>query len=82
MFASFSIITSDTVTALAVPESALIHDGDSQRVFKLNGEALAGQTVRTGRSSSGMVEILEGLEAGDQVVTAGTLFIDRAANPD
>ncbi|MDR2000141.1 MAG: efflux RND transporter periplasmic adaptor subunit, partial [Zoogloeaceae bacterium] len=28
MFASFSIITSDTVTSLAVPESALIHDGD------------------------------------------------------
>jgi cobalt-zinc-cadmium efflux system membrane fusion protein len=82
MFASFSIITSDTVTALAVPESALIHDGDSQRVFKLNGETLAGQTVRTGRSSSGMVEILEGLQEGDQVVTAGTLFIDRAANPD
>jgi hypothetical protein len=29
----------------------------------------------------GMVEVLSGLQAGERVVTRGSLFIDRAARP-
>jgi hypothetical protein len=29
-----------------------------------------------------MVQVLEGVQAGEQVVTSGSLFIDRAAHSD
>jgi hypothetical protein len=29
-----------------------------------------------------MVEVVDGLAAGEKIVTSGTLFIDRAANGD
>jgi len=82
MFASFRIITSDTASAPAVPASALIRDGEATRVYKVTGEALTGQPVRLGRELDGMVEIAGGLQEGDQVLTAGALFIDRAASPE
>jgi hypothetical protein len=31
---------------------------------------------------AGMVEALDGVKAGEKIVTAGTLFIDRAGQTD
>jgi cobalt-zinc-cadmium efflux system membrane fusion protein len=42
-------------------------------------ETLALRQIRTGRINNGMVEVLDGLKAGDRVVTRGSLFIDRAS---
>jgi cobalt-zinc-cadmium efflux system membrane fusion protein len=83
MFASFTIATSDGVEAPAVPKSALVYEGESARVFVVGpDDSIAGRTVQTGRSRDGMVEITSGLHAGEKVVTAGTLFIDRAVQGD
>ena len=38
--------------------------------------------IRVGRTSDGMVEVLAGLKPARQVVTSGSLFIDRAAKGD
>lgn len=82
MFASFSIITSGESQAPAVPEDAIVREGDQARVWIIGPHnTLALRSVRTGRSNSGMVEILQGLKAGERVVTKGSLFIDRAARP-
>jgi cobalt-zinc-cadmium efflux system membrane fusion protein len=82
MFASFSIITSGESHALAVPEEAVVREGDAARVWVVQGhDALALRQIRTGRSNNGMVEVLEGLKPGEKVVTRGSLFIDRAAQP-
>ncbi|HVW70723.1 MAG TPA: efflux RND transporter periplasmic adaptor subunit [Steroidobacteraceae bacterium] len=82
MFASFSIITSGESQAPAVPEDAIVREGDQARVWVIGPhDTLALRSVRTGRTSAGMVEILEGLKAGERVVTRGSLFIDRAARP-
>lgn len=79
MFASFSIATSEAVAAPAVPQSALIYEGESTRVFVAGEDgSIAGRAVRVGRSRDGMVEIVSGLRAGEKVVASGTLFIDRA----
>lgn len=57
--------------AVTVPESALVPRGNDLLVYKAdNGKALETK-VRTGRRESGLVEIIEGVSAGDQVVTAG-----------
>jgi cobalt-zinc-cadmium efflux system membrane fusion protein len=83
MFARFRIVTGSAIAAPAVPQSAIIHRGHEERVWvKGPGGTLAVRTIRTGMSRHGMVEILSGLEAGEQVVTRGTLFIDHAATGD
>jgi cobalt-zinc-cadmium efflux system membrane fusion protein len=43
-----------------------------------NGRA-AFRAIHTGRINDGMVEVTDGLVAGEKVVTSGTLFIDRAS---
>jgi cobalt-zinc-cadmium efflux system membrane fusion protein len=82
MFANFSIITGAESNALAVPEEAVVREGEAARVWVVQGrDALALRQIRTGRSNNGMVEVLEGLKPGEKVVTRGSLFIDRAAQP-
>ncbi|MDB6089070.1 MAG: Secretion protein HlyD [Gammaproteobacteria bacterium] len=82
MFASFSIITSDESQAPAVPEEAVIREGDQARVWVVaQNNTLTLRPIHTGRTSDSMVEVLDGLRAGERVVTRGSLFIDRAAQP-
>jgi cobalt-zinc-cadmium efflux system membrane fusion protein len=82
MFASFSIITGGESAAPAVPERAIIYEGDTARVWVEEGGAIAMRQIRTGRTINDLVEVLAGLAPGESVVTSGTLFIDRAANVD
>ncbi|MBV8854800.1 MAG: efflux RND transporter periplasmic adaptor subunit, partial [Sinobacteraceae bacterium] len=82
MFASFSIFTSGASEALAVPEEAVVREGDSARVWVIEqNRELSLRQIRIGRISNGMVEVLDGLRAGERIVTRGSLFIDRAARP-
>ncbi|HEX4614652.1 MAG TPA: efflux RND transporter periplasmic adaptor subunit [Stellaceae bacterium] len=79
MFARFKIVTGEASAAPAVPQSAIVYEGDSARVWVAREDrTVESRTVTTGQTSDGMVEIREGLSAGEIVVTRGTLFIDRA----
>jgi cobalt-zinc-cadmium efflux system membrane fusion protein len=79
MFADFGIDTGPASTALAAPEDAVIYEGQSAHVWLARpGHTLALQQVRLGRSSGGLVEVLDGLRPGDRIATSGALFIDRA----
>jgi membrane fusion protein, heavy metal efflux system len=83
MFARFSIITGPAGKAPAVPEDAIVYEGDTAHVWVVRDDgSIVSRTIRIGEASGGMVEVLEGLAAGERIVTAGTLFIDRAANRD
>jgi cobalt-zinc-cadmium efflux system membrane fusion protein len=80
MFASFTIITSADSAAPAVPEDAVVYEGDSARVWVAhNDKTLELRAISPGRSADGMIEVLKGLRAGESVVTSGSVFIDRAA---
>jgi membrane fusion protein, heavy metal efflux system len=80
MFASFRILTSDVLEAPAVPESAVIHEGDATHVWVLADTGLlAYRAIKAGRNNEGLIEVLDGLKAGDRIVTKGALFIDQAA---
>jgi cobalt-zinc-cadmium efflux system membrane fusion protein len=82
MFASFRILTSDTAESPAVPQSAVIHEGEAAHVWMLTPDGLLKLTeVHCGRTLDGLVEVTEGLRVGDKVVTKGGLFIDQAAVP-
>lgn len=79
MFASFTIITGPPATAAAVPDSAVVYEGEQARVWVAADDGtLALRQVGVGRRTGGMVEVTSGLSPGDKVVTKGTVFIDRA----
>ena len=83
MFANFSIITGEAATAPAVPQRAIVYEGDTARVWVAQDDGtIAARSIRTGRIADGMVEILAGVSPGEKVVTSGALFIDRAASND
>lgn len=82
MFATFRILTGDTAEAPAVPEGAVVYEGNAAHVWVAAGEGLlAYRAIRTGRSNDGLVEVLDGLKPGERVVTKGGLFIDQVAVP-
>jgi membrane fusion protein, copper/silver efflux system len=66
---------------LAVPDSAIIDSGMRQVVLL---QRSAGQfeprTVKLGLKADGYWEVLEGLEAGDEVVTRANFLIDAESN--
>jgi cobalt-zinc-cadmium efflux system membrane fusion protein len=83
MFADFDIKTGADQTAVAVPTAAVIYEGDQARVWVAQrGQSLGLREIKTGRTSNGEVEVLSGLNPGDQVVVSGAIFIDRAAKND
>jgi membrane fusion protein, heavy metal efflux system len=83
MFASSTIVTGVDSVAPAVPEDAVIYEGDNARVWVARGDkTLELRTIQPGRSGDRMVQALAGLRPGESVVTSGSVFIDRAAKSD
>ncbi len=81
MFATFAIATSPDSLASAVPREAVIYEGETARVWVLRTEHdVELRAVRLGRVHEDWIEVLQGLVAGERVVTRGALFIDRAAS--
>ena len=82
MYASFHIITGGASEAAAVPEEAVVREGDQAHVWVVQDDnALTLRPIRTGRTRGGMVEVLHGLKPGERVVTHGSLFMDQEAQP-
>jgi cobalt-zinc-cadmium efflux system membrane fusion protein len=81
MFATFTIATSTDSVAPAVAQEAVIFEGEQARVWVMQGSHDAAvRPVTLGRTHNGRYEVLQGLKAGDRVITRGALFIDRAAS--
>jgi len=71
MFARVSLLSSQVQNGLTIPEQALIPVGDDVFLFKIaDGRALRTK-VEIGQRTTGFVEIVRGLAAGDVVVIAG-----------
>lgn len=65
-------ITTDTQTeALSVPKLALVEEGGLRSVFVAEADSVRKIEVRTGLYDDSHIEILDGLESGDYVVTLG-----------
>jgi cobalt-zinc-cadmium efflux system membrane fusion protein len=84
MFATFNILTGEDRPTLAIPESALVYDGETAHVWTMNRarQTIASREVTIGRMADGMAEILHGLQPGEEVITSGGVFIDRAVQAD
>jgi Cu(I)/Ag(I) efflux system membrane fusion protein len=63
--------------AVVIPREALVDTGEAQYVFVSAGRGrFAPRKVRAGWSGGGKVAILEGLAAGEQVVTTANFLLD------
>jgi cobalt-zinc-cadmium efflux system membrane fusion protein len=83
MFATFRIAVGEGRQAVAVPAGAVVHRGPEASVWvALDGNRFVRRRVSLGVRSGDLLEVTEGLEAADRVVTGGALFIDRAARID
>jgi cobalt-zinc-cadmium efflux system membrane fusion protein len=84
MLATFRIITGAAVTSPAVPESALVYEGESVHVWVADEakKTISLREIKIGRIEDGMAQVTDSLKPGDHVVTAGSLFIDRAVTGD
>ncbi|MBA7470538.1 Cation efflux system protein CusB [subsurface metagenome] len=66
---------------VAVPNSAVIDSGTEQIVLVVKGEGrFEPRRVALGRRGEGYREVLEGLRAGEDVVTTATFLIDSESN--
>ena len=84
MFVSFDLLAGGAQSMLTVPESAVIYEGDTARVWvaRAKDHHLGVRPVVAGATVDGRVEIRDGLKDGEMVVTAGSLFIDRGSKAD
>jgi cobalt-zinc-cadmium efflux system membrane fusion protein len=80
MFASVNILTGEGDSALAVPRQAVIYEGNASRIWVVREDsAIELRRIKVGLTNGTMIQVVEGLRAGDRVITKGSLFIDRAA---
>lgn len=67
-------VTAGERTALSVPELAIVGDGDDRYVYVMDKDSKARRTpVRTGAHQGGRVEVVEGLQSGQKVITDGVV---------
>ncbi len=80
MFAAFVIRRPLSGGAgVLVPAAAVIHEGDSARVWVMGRDGLLhGRPVQTSETEGGFTRITSGLNEGDRVVTSGALFVNEA----
>lgn len=75
MFANVEIVTDLHSTAISIPQSAVLKDGEKQVVFVADGNGYKKREVAVGIASNDRVEIIEGLAAGDKVVVKGNYLL-------
>jgi len=81
MFARVTLLGTETDAVVHVPREALIRGGSVNRVVLSLGEGrFRSQPVEIGIESGDRVAILDGLAAGDLVVSSGQFLIDSESN--
>ena len=75
MFANVEIITDVNSTAISIPQSAVLEDNGKSIVFVAEGNSYKQRQVQLGIKSGDRVEIIDGLNAGDRVVTKGNYLL-------
>jgi cobalt-zinc-cadmium efflux system membrane fusion protein len=80
MFASFVIRRSlEGKAGVLVPAAAIIHEGDSARVWVLGADGLLrARPVTLAETEGGLTRVTAGVAAGEKLVVSGALFVNEA----
>lgn len=71
-----------TPSALVIPRNAVLSAGEPAVYVEVAGGTYEQRKVKLGRRGDDVVEVLEGVAAGERVVTTGNLLIDAQAQLD
>lgn len=82
MFANVEIVTDLHRTAISIPQSAVLKDGEKTVVFVVDGSGYKKVQVTTGIQSNDRVEIIDGLKEGDKVVVKGNYLLLQQSKPE
>jgi len=81
MFANVTIYSPGDHAAVGVPKQALIYEGSQVRVWVAHEDkSIELRQIKPGLINGDLVEVEGNLKPGEQIVTKGSLFIDRAAS--
>ena len=81
MFANVTIYSPGDHAAVGVPKQALIYEGNQVRVWVAHEDkSIELRQIKPGLINGDLVEVEGNLKPGEQIVTKGSLFIDRAAS--
>ena len=81
MFANVTIYSPGDHPAVGVPKQALIYEGNQVRVWVAHEDkTIELRQIKPGLINGDLVEVEGNLKPGEQIVTKGSLFIDRASS--
>jgi membrane fusion protein, heavy metal efflux system len=81
MFANVTIFSASDHPAVGVPKTALIYEGDQVRIWVAHEDrTIELRQIKPGLTNGDLVEVIGNLRPREQIVTKGSLFIDRAAS--
>ncbi|MFT7414286.1 MAG: Cu(I)/Ag(I) efflux system membrane fusion protein [Methylophagaceae bacterium] len=77
MFANVTIKTQRQDNAITIPSEAIVRSGERDQVFIVREQGkFEPRTVKVGLIAEGLSQIIEGVDAGDEVVTSSQFLID------
>ena len=77
MFADVTILAQRKVDAIVIPEESVVRSGEREQVFLVRGPGkFEPRAVKLGVSAQGLVQVLEGVAPGEEVVTSSQFLID------
>jgi len=79
MLADVHFSTDKVETGLSVPVSALLASTKDAKVFVINQDHVEQRSIKTGMVTPDKVQVLEGLQAGEQVVISGQLNLEEGS---
>jgi membrane fusion protein, heavy metal efflux system len=80
MFTSVTIYTDEGDSSLGVPRDSVIYEAENARVWVARSDkTIELRQIKPGITRGGMIQVLQGLQPGEIVVTKGSLFVDQAA---
>jgi RND family efflux transporter MFP subunit len=77
MIADVSFTIDGVETGLAIPVSALLGSAKGAKVFVANGNQAELRNITTGIVTSNKVQVLDGLQPGEQVIISGQLNLEN-----
>ena len=76
MFATARILSDETTPSPGVPVNAIVRDGAAARIWvHVDKSGFVRRDVQLGMTQGGLVQVTEGLKAGERVVSDGAVFL-------
>ncbi len=78
-FAKVSVAVGNNDNAFMIPTQAIVPILKGQKVYIVQGDSAVERIVKTGTRKEKDIEITEGLNAGDEVITVGVMYLKQGA---